>query len=312
MIMDLRSLDTARDDITNMKILICSDGMPAADDATRIGALVAHACKAETTLLGIAERPDDEQALREALNAQAAFLRDDGAAPKIVLKAGEPILGMLDETSATKYDLVVIGSRRTRTSGLYWRSQKTYEVIKAVPAPVLVAIGDRSQLKRLLVCTGGKEYIDDAVKLTGEVAVAIGASVTLLHVMAEPPAIYASLVRLEEDVDRLLESGSELGRNLVNERKQLEARGIPTQVRVRHGDVVAQVFAEIEEGEHDMIVTGSSRARGALRHYIMGDITRMILNRADCPVLVARSEKAPAVKTLWRSLKDVFRPAQSD
>src|SRR5213083_3441541 len=74
--------------------------------------------------------------------------------------------------------------------------------------PVLVAIGECKRLKRFLVCTGGKEFIEEAVQLTGELADALGASVTLLHVMAEPPAIYADLVQMEEDVDRLLESKS--------------------------------------------------------------------------------------------------------
>ena len=57
---------------------------------------------------------------------------------------------------------------------LYWRPEKTYEVIKAVPPPVLVAIGDCAQIKRILVCTGGKKYIDDAVQLAGEIAKCIG------------------------------------------------------------------------------------------------------------------------------------------
>ena len=43
-----------------------------------------------------------------------------------------------------------------------------------------------------------------------------------------------------------------------------------------------------------MIVTGSSRARGPLRHYIMGDVTREIVNRATVPVLVARSDASPS------------------
>jgi len=212
---------------------------------------------------------------------------------------------MLELTSATKYDLVVIGSRRARTTGLHWRSEKTYEVIKAVPAPVLVAIGECGRLKRFLVCTGGKRYIEDAVQLTGRVAAAVGGSVTLLHVMAEPPAIYSNLVRLEEDLDRLLQSGSELGVNLVRQKKKLEAMGVPTEVRVRHGSVAGQVFAEARESEQDVIVTGSSRARGALRHYIMGDLTRTILNHAECPVLVARSGVPPG-GGLWGSLKRAF------
>src|SRR5207245_4266408 len=113
-------------------------------------------------------------------------------------------------TSSTSRDhLVIIGSRRARSTGLYWRSEKTYEVIKAIAPPVLVAIGHSPQLQRFLVCTGGKKFIEQAVELTGTLAAAVGASVTLLHVMAEPPAIYADLVRLEEDVDQLLESKSE-------------------------------------------------------------------------------------------------------
>ena len=273
-----------------MRILICSDGMPAADNATRIGGLMAAACRAETTLLGIAEQPLDEEPLRQALAAQAESLRAHGVAPQIVVRAGEPVRQILEQTSATTYDLVVIGARHTGATGLYWRSARTYEVIKAIPPPVLVALGQCDALKRFLVCTGGKKFIDEALRLTGKIAAALGASVTLLHVMAEPPAIYADLVQLEEDVDQLLNSGSELGRNLLLQKKDLEALGVKAEIRVRHGIVLDQVFAEVREGEYDLIVTGSSRARGPLRHYIMGDLTRSILNQAECPVLVARSE----------------------
>src|SRR5437899_3283431 len=150
-----------------MKILICSDGMPAADNATHIGGLLARASRAETTLLGIAEKPRDEEPLRDALRAQAELLRKDGVVPEIVVRAGEPIRQILKQTSTITYDLVVIGSRRINTSGLYWRSQKTYEVIKAIPPPVLVAMGERTQLNRFLVCTGGKAFIEEAVQLTG-------------------------------------------------------------------------------------------------------------------------------------------------
>ena len=291
-----------------MKILICSDGKPAADNATRIGGLLAGPSHAETTLLGIAEKPSDERPLRDALEAQAQSLRADGVAPEIVVRAGEPVRQILNQTSATTYDLVVIGARHTGRTGLYWRSEKTYEVIKAIPPPVLVALGECNRLKRFLVCTGGKEFIEEAVQLTGKVAAAVGASVTLLHVMAEPPAIYADLVRLEEDVDRLLESGSELGLNLHRQKEELERLGVPADVHVRHGIVIDQVFAEVRQGDHDLIVTGSSQARGMLRHYIMGDLTRSIVNRANCPVLVARSGKSKGPISLLASLKRLFGP----
>jgi hypothetical protein len=75
--------------------------------------------------------------------------------------------------------------------------------------------------------------------------------------------------------------------------------------------VLEQVFAELREGEYDMIVTGSSQARGALRHYIMGDLTRSIVNRANCPVLVARPVKG-SIGSPWSSFKRIFSSSAAD
>ena len=289
-----------------MKILICSDGTRAAESAIELGGLFAGPLKAETTLFGIAEKSQDKGRLREALEKQAQPIRSRNVALDIMVHAGEPIREILGRTSKTSYDLVVIGARWTGATGHYWRSEKTYEVIKAIQPPVLVAIGECKHLKRFLVCTGGKEFIEPAIQFTGRLAAAVDASVTLLHVMAEPPAIYADLVRLEEDVDQLLGSKSELGTNLRRQKGELERLGVSAEVRLRHGIVVDQVFEEAREGNYDLIVTGTSRARGLLRHYIMGDLTRSILNHANCPVLVARAGKPKAARTLWKALKGLF------
>src|SRR6266700_3501388 len=286
-----------------MKILICSDGTAPSESAIRLGGLLAGSLRAETTLLGITENPADECSLRDALEGQSQSLRAENVFPEVVVRAGEPVRQILKQTSTTTYDLVVIGSRKRETTGRYWRSRRTYEVIKVISPPVLVAIGECKRLKRFIVCTGGKEFIEEAVQLTGKLAAAVGASVTLLHVMAEPPAIYADLVQLEEDVDQLLQSKSELGTNLRQQKRELERLGVSAQVRLRHGIVIDQVFEEAREGDYDLIVTGTSQARGLLRHYIMGDLTRSILNRANCPVLVARADKPKAARTLWKALK---------
>jgi len=294
-----------------MRILICSDGMPAADSATKLGALLAAPLQAKTTLLGIAEKSDEEGFLRAALEKQAQWLREKDVSPQITVGRGEPVRQIVDQTTRQKYDLVIIGARKTGSSGLHWRSEKTYEVIKLISPPVLVAMGEWAQLKQFLVCTGGKEFIEEAIQLTGKLASAVRAAVTLLHVMAEPPAIYADLVRLEEDVDRLLESNSELGVNLRTQKQDLEKVGVPTEVCIRHGIVIDQVFAQVRENNYDLIVTGSSQARGMLRHYIMGDLTRSILNHANCPVLVARAGPVSGPRGIWRSLRRAFATTKS-
>jgi nucleotide-binding universal stress UspA family protein len=289
-----------------MKILICSDGTSSAETAIHLGGLLAAPLKAHTTLLGIAEESEDEQPLRDALQAQARSLRQGGVSPDVIVEAGEPVWQIVQQTSKSKYDLVVIGARWTGAVGDYWRSKKTYEVIKAIQPPVLVAIGERKELKRFVVCTGGKEFIEQAVQFTGRLAAAVRASVTLLHVMPEPPAMYADLVRMEENVDQLLQSKSELGTNLRRQKRELDRLGVSAEVHLRHGIVIDQVFDEVRDGDYDLIVTGTSQARGLLRHYIMGDLTRSILNRANVPVLVARAGPPKPARTLWKALKGLF------
>lgn len=285
-----------------MNILLCSDGTPPSDNAAYLAGLIAARADFVVTLLGIAEDPADETPLRAALAREQQVV----ARAEVIVRAGEPIAQILSQTRVRKYDLVVIGARHKQMSGPLWRSRRTYEVIKAIEPPVLVAIGQCDRLSRFIVCTGGKNYIDPAVRLTGAVAAALGAEVTLLHVMAEPPAIYADLVQMEEDVDSLLASGSELGRNLAAEKQALEKIKVKTSVRIRHGFVIDEIFSEVSEGDYDLIVTGSSKARGPLEHYIMGDLTRTILNRAECPVLVARSDVRGAAGFLGR-LQAIFR-----
>ncbi|MGI9113749.1 MAG: universal stress protein [Chthoniobacterales bacterium] len=291
-----------------MRILICSDGSETANQPTRLGALVAGPAQADVTLLGIAENAEAATPLRAALKEEAELLQRAAIEPEITERTGEPIEEIMQQTRASDYDLVVIGARTKRRTGLYWRSPRTYGVIKSIAPPVLLATGDCERLSSFLVCTGGKKYIEAAVQLTGEIAAALGAKVTLLHVMAEPPAMYAALAEAEENVESLLASGSELGQNLRAQKERLENLGAPTEVRVRHGNVLEQVFAEQRAGGHDLIVTGSSRSSGALQNYIMGDLTRGIVNRTNCPVLVARSEGVP--RGWWSKLKQIFgRPA---
>jgi nucleotide-binding universal stress UspA family protein len=89
---------------------------------------------------------------------------------------------------------------------------------------------------------------------------------------------------------------------LSRQKADLESLGVNVKVRIRHGFVLDELFREVNEGGHDLIVAGSSPAKGIVRHYIMGDLTRSILNRASCPVLVARPEPASSVGGFFKRL----------
>ena len=289
-----------------MKILFCSDGSTQAENAIRFGGNIAAACRAEATILGITETPGDEPAMLQGLGRSQQLLKDKAVSIEMIVKSGEPVQEILRRTTESNYDLVVIGAVRKGTRGAFWLPAKAYKIIKRIAPPVLTVIGSRAKLQNILICTGGKNYIDKAVQFTGEIAKCAAAKATLVHVMAEPPRVYADLIAREEDVDRLLNSSSPLGQNLKRLKESLESMGVVTEVRLRHGEVMRELLGEIRRADYDLVVAGSAPARGRLQTYIMGDITREIVNQAECPVLVVRTGEVSSLPDgLSRFLTDI-------
>jgi len=270
-----------------MKILICSDGHPQAEAAARFicGGIAGEGT--EITLLGIIEHPSDQAALDESLRLSSSVLREKGATVETVTRSGLPVAEIQRQAREKQYDFVVIGAEH-KDGGPFALSTKAYHLIKEVAPPVLVMIGQRTEMKKILICSGGNAAIEQAVKLTGDLACRGEPNVTILHVLAEAPIIYSDLQKEEEDVRHLLATNSSLAKNLRRELEAFTARGIQAQIKLRHGLVSAEIVREVSDGGYDLVVAGSAPSGGALRTYVMGDVTSEIVNRADCPVLVVR------------------------
>ncbi len=276
-----------------MKILFCSDGSSQAENAVRFGALIAAACQAETSILGIVEKAGQEDKVLQALRRAQEILKEYHLNAELITKAGRPVPEIIKRTQEGHYDLVVIGAARKGSRGPMCMSARAYKIIESVEPPVLVVIGERAALRRILLCTGGTEQADPTVQFAGEIARRVNASVDLLHVLAEPPAVYANMVKSEDDVSQVLQSSSKLGRSLRHQKELLEKMGVPCEVHLQHGLVLDELLEELQRTEYDLVMSGSSPAHDRLRTYIMGNITREIVNRAELPVLVVRSGTKP-------------------
>lgn len=276
-----------------MKILICSDGFEQAERAIRVGASIAAGCGAAVTLLGIVESPGQSPAILDSLRRTQELLAVRNVRAELVTVVGEPLPEIIRYVREHDYDLVVIGAAHKQKRGRFWLSSKSYEIIKTIKPPVLTVAGNLSGITNVLICIGGGWYNEAAVRVTSQIASAVGARVTLLHVMAEPPGIYAGLARMEETEAAVLGSNSGLGLNLRKEKQALEALGVATQLRLRRGPVLEEILNEIRAGSYDLVVTGSALSR-SLRTYVLGDISREIVNRARCAVLVVRSQPLPS------------------
>ncbi|MFA5109875.1 MAG: universal stress protein [Desulfobaccales bacterium] len=294
-----------------MKILFCSDGSKQAESAVRFGAIIAAGCKAECSILGIAEKPGRKDALLNALSRAQDFLKEHQLDAELIAKAGKPETEIVKRTKEGNYDLVIIGAvRKTsfwRSQDPLWMSVRAYNIIESVEPPVLVVIGRHPALRRILLCSSGSAFIDQAMKLTGKIAQDVKAVVDLFHVLPETPVVYDDLVGPEMDADGLLQSKSKLGRALGHQKNLLEQFGVFGEFRLRRGSVVTELLKESHRREYDLVVVGSMPAKERLRKYVMGDVAREIVNRAGLPVLVFRTGQ-PLIPRLFKGLLNyVFR-----
>jgi nucleotide-binding universal stress UspA family protein len=274
-----------------MKILVCSEGSLRAWKALDFAGILANATAATVTILGIAEEEND--AVPKTLQQGQRSLEQKAIRTELIMKYGEPLPEIVNQTKQDQYDVVVIGGERRAGHGFYLGSAKIYSIIEAISPPVLMVPEFRPEIKRILVCSGGGTYIDNAVKFTAPLAQAFGASVTILNILAEPPAMHARLITLEEDVRALLNSNCALSKNLRHAKATIEQSGVEANIRIRHGIVITEILREAAELDYDLIVAGSYPEPDPWRDYVIGNVTRKIINRADRPVLIIRSDKKP-------------------
>jgi nucleotide-binding universal stress UspA family protein len=277
-----------------MKILVCSDGSERARRALASAAIIANATKAQITIFGITEVEQDEGRLVEVLSQESEVFRGQGVKLEITTKFGDPVAEIVRHTRETIYDLVVIGAERKGVQGFFLPSTKAYSITEAIAPPVLVVPVSRPTIKRILICTGGGTYIENAVRFTSKIAKELSAEITLLTVTPQQAAMHGTILRRQKDMSAFLGSGSALARNLRAEKDIVGRAGVPATVQIRHGIVIDQILAEVECHDYDLVVSGSWPVRDAWRNYTIGNVTREIVNRTDRPVLVIRSDIMPA------------------
>src|SRR5207302_5798883 len=109
--------------------------------------------------LGIMESTGESKTILDSLKRGQALLEDRKIHAELITKTGKPLEEIIKRTRETTFDLVVIGAVRKEARGAFWVSSKSYKIIKEISPPVLSVAGNKTTLKRLLICSGGKDYI---------------------------------------------------------------------------------------------------------------------------------------------------------
>ena len=270
-----------------MRILLCTNGSSHTARALEMGVRIAQKAASEVDILVVAER-DREKKARRMAKAATADLEAAGMPVTIHRRTGRMADEVVLQAQTAPYDLVIIGSRGRRGVMRLLLGSAALHVTGHAPASVLVAQGRTRNLRRFLVCSSAGPVSEHTIQFAGRLAQAVGASVTLLHVMSQLPlAADAISDDLGASAEELMQRNSREGVHLKQMLELLAAEGQAGRAVVRHGLVLDEIIAEAREGRYDLLVTGAHVTPG-LNARLVGDLSADILLAADRPVLVVR------------------------
>lgn len=270
-----------------VKTLICVSGMPYSKPTLRFGSLLAALEPSEVTLLTVVGKKGEEPPA-EALLGEARRLLDVPVTG-MKIRHGSAVEQIIEESREGKYDMIVVGARIVR--GLFdgiWHSV-TRKVTKDAPSSVLVVRGEPAALRRILICTGGRQISRHVVKAGARLARAAGAEVKLLYVTDPVPAMYTGLNGIEETLPELLHSGTPIARHLRWGAELLASYEVKADLMFQQGIAATEIVQAAHDYQSDLIVIGAQvENSGWLDDLMIPTVTPQVVEHAPCSVLVVR------------------------
>ncbi len=271
-----------------MKILLCVAGMPYAEAAISLGSMIAGLTQSPVTLLHVIRHEEDRAAGERILAAARENL--PGLTVDTCIRQGDPIQQIMTEVRKGKYDLMVIGARQGGGLTQQLLGSVAQKIVRRIPTSVLIAREVGPSLERVLICTGGIDVAEPVIETGARLAQAARAQATLLHVTGNAPGMYTGLREIEETLPALLQTDTPAARHLRYGAEILDQRDVAAELKLRHGVAADEILREVHEGNYDLILIGASGAAGRLREWLLGNVTRQVVEHASCSVLVVKQK----------------------
>jgi nucleotide-binding universal stress UspA family protein len=271
-------------------MLICTIDSRKRKATLRFAARIAKALASEVIMLGVVDKERDGEQLGLKMDEVARDLVDFGLAVQVRVEVGDAERILLAEIQEDTYDMTVLGALVGKRARQPFLGSVSRRILERADGSVMLIKGDRKQVKRVLICSSGTERGRLSVWTGAAMACAMGAEATLLHVLDAMPAMYTGLERMEETLVEFLQSDTEVSKELKWGTQVVKAECPFAELKLRRGIVADEILREAEQGNHDLIVLGSSRSPGGIVRVLMGDLTAEVVGRAQRPVLVVRPQ----------------------
>jgi nucleotide-binding universal stress UspA family protein len=275
-----------------MKILVCTDGSPAAEKAALLLFRLAFPSGMNYTLLGVSETDGDQIHLTRSFERIEDLFSGTASQVTRQLRYGSPTEQIKKESEEAEYDLIAIGaSGKARGISVFRIGTTAHKLARLLTTPLLVARAVPDKIGRVLICTGGETSSLENVKQAGKFLANVKVEINLLHVMSQVAMRLDSPAQdLIDTAETAIERHTREGRHLEQAVGLLRDAGVSGSIHpgLRHGLVVEEVLSELNEGKYDLLVVGGHYHRGKSHWFeiLLEDISGQLADQAPCSVLI--------------------------
>lgn len=250
----------------------------------------------ERVLATQADFPQDlgnviEREARPVLEALAEKIKALGATVKVEIVTGPPAYMIEQAALDEKKEMVVVTTGR-RAGDVFLLGSTSANVARHAPCSTLV-LREKIKLeavKDVLVAVDGSDHSLAAVEAAMQ-KLSLNLkdkNIHLIHVASVSPVV-ASLtprgfvVAMEEN---LLMEGEV---HLAKAQNSLKQHGFSKiDINLKSGNPAAEIIKAVDETKSQLVVIGA-QGKGAIKHFLLGEVANRVITHAPVAVLVARS-----------------------
>ncbi len=276
--------------------LIFTNGRTTTCPAIEYGAWLGVSLRTSVRLVGLDEDPSPSQIDEESHPLEGIFagavetFKKAGLVYQLEVQKGHAE-DVIPRCTQGQDSLVVVGPLGRPPLKRLWSGRSFRHIMEQVAAPIVYVPQTRLPLKRMLVCVGGLGYEVTAENIAMRVAQAARAEVILLTVVPPIDLDYPEARAVGRNWEHLADTDTLVGKSLRCGLETARQAGLSASVKVRKGNVVEEIVAEVKGGNYDLLCMGSPYSSHALRQYYTPNITAEIAESDLVPVLTARYKR---------------------
>jgi nucleotide-binding universal stress UspA family protein len=132
----------------------------------------------------------------------------------------------------------------------------------------------------ILIATGGSSHSEVALRFGAHLLSRVEGSMTVVTVIKQQ----AEMARAKAVLARV--------------QQLLEPTVTGLQTRIRVGHPAEEIIREAEQGRYGLVIVGERQRHGLMTRFVLGSTAERIVERAPCPVIIAKGKIGPVRRIL--------------